>query len=453
MTSIEMSRKIGEKIAEKGGKCYYVGGCVRDEILGRPIKDIDIEVHGVSPEVVRKVLGQLGEVNEFGVSFGIFNLKGYDIDIAMPRKEICTGRGHRDFDVYIDEALGEKKAAMRRDFTVNALMKNVVTGEILDFFGGIEDIKRGVIRHVSDESFGEDPLRVLRACQFAARFEFKIHEDTLELCRGIDISTLAAERVYGELLKALGSAKKPSIFFEELRKMDQLSVWFPEVERLAGVPQPPKHHPEGDVWTHTMMVVDKAAELRHLAEKPLMFMFASLCHDFGKPDTTAEINGALHAFDHENAGKPIALRFLERLYCSNELIKYVKNMVQLHMRPNMLASQQAKQKSFNKMFDLSICPVDLLLLAQADHLGRGIYDDYTEIQCILQRKLDVFKKTMEKPYVMGRDLIDAGLVPDRNFSLLLERAHKLRLSGIEKEVALKEVLKYSRELDGSSKKE
>ena len=225
LSSVEMCRKIGQKIAEKGGKCYYVGGCVRDEILGRSTKDIDIEVHLVTPDALREALSELGEVNEFGVSFGIFNLKGYDIDIAMPRLETCTGRGHRDFDVYVDPFLGEKKAALRRDFTVNALMKNVLTGEILDFFGGVEDRQDGVIRHVNDSSFAEDPLRVLRACQFAARFNFKIHEQTVELCKNIDITTLAGERIYGELIKALKSAEKPSVFFEELRKMNKLSPW------------------------------------------------------------------------------------------------------------------------------------------------------------------------------------------------------------------------------------
>ena len=446
MTSMEMCREIGIRIGEKGGKCYFVGGCVRDGIMGKSIKDIDIEVHGVEPNTVREVLSSLGVVNEFGVSFGIFNLKGYDIDIAMPRCETCTGRGHRDFDVYIDPHLGEEKAARRRDFTVNALMKNVVSGEILDFFGGLEDIGRGVIRHVNDESFAEDPLRVLRACQFAARFEFSIDPVTRELCRSIDISTLAGERVYGELVKALMSAERPSIFFEELRKMDQLSVWFPEVKALLGVEQPPKHHPEGDVWTHTMMVLDEAAKERHRAKQPLYFMLSALCHDFGKPETTTNKDGVIHSIEHEYAGIDRARDFLSRIYCGNELIKYVKNMVKMHMRPNMLASCCEKQKSFNKMFDLSVCPEDLLLIAKADYHGRGGFIDYEKTEEKLKKRLCEFFRIMERPYVMGRGLIEAGLIPDKSFTKLLERSHKLRLAGVPKGIALKEVRTLSREL-------
>lgn len=447
MTSIELCREIGVRIEKKGGKCYYVGGCVRDEIMGRHLKDIDIEVHGVDPDRVREVLSELGTLNEFGSSFGIFNLKGYDIDIAMPRKEKCTGRGHRDFDIYIDPYLGEEKAAKRRDFTINALMKNVVTGEILDFFGGLDDIKRGVIRHVNDESFTEDPLRVLRACQFAARFEFSIDESTVELCKRIDITTLAGERIYKELLKALSSSKKPSIFFEELRRMNQLSTWFAEVEALIGVEQPENHHPEGDVWTHTMMVLDEGAKLREFAKEPDNFMFSALCHDFGKPDTTTNKNGVIHALEHEAEGVKHANCFLKRIYGGNNLVKYVENMILMHMRPNMLASQSDKQKKFNKMFDESICPEDLLLLAKADSQGRGKKNDYGETEKKLRDRLSKFYEIMEKPYVMGRDLIDLGMVPDRNFSLLLERAHKLRLAGVEKETALGEVIAYARELN------
>ena len=172
--NLNMSRKIAALVNELGGKTYYVGGMVRDELLGIESKDVDIEVHGITPGQLENILDSVGEKLKIGASFGIFSLRGYDIDIAMPRTEQATGRGHRDFEVFIDPFLGVEKAATRRDFTVNALMKDVLTGEITDCFGGIEDLKNGILRHVNDKTFVEDPLRALRAGQFAARFNFKI---------------------------------------------------------------------------------------------------------------------------------------------------------------------------------------------------------------------------------------------------------------------------------------
>ena len=251
-----MAKQIAQKVRDEGGNTYFVGGLVRDRLLGREGKDIDIEIHGITPENLRKLLGSLGTVTVMGESFGIFGLRGYDLDIAMPRSEKATGRGHKDFEVFVDPFLGAEKAAMRRDFTINALMEDVLTGEVLDFFGGVNDLNSGIIRHVNDETFAEDPLRVLRGAQFAARFGFEIAPETIRLSSGMDLSALAGERIIGELEKALLKAPKPSIFFNELRKMKQLHVWFPELEALIGIPQNPFWHPEGDAWVHTLQVAD-----------------------------------------------------------------------------------------------------------------------------------------------------------------------------------------------------
>ena len=172
-----MARRVAEAVQSAGGSVYFVGGFVRDRLLGRENKDIDIEVHGISVHALEQILDSLGERLTMGASFGVMGLRHYDLDIAMPRSETATGRGHKDFEVFVDPFLGEEKAAMRRDFTINALMENVLTGEILDFFGGREDLMRRRIRHVNDRSFAEDPLRVFRACQFAARFDFSVADD------------------------------------------------------------------------------------------------------------------------------------------------------------------------------------------------------------------------------------------------------------------------------------
>ena len=232
-----MSKKIAERIAEyvreAGGRTFYVGGFVRDRLLGIENKDVDI--HVIEPDALPDILKKVGEPLTYGKSFGVFALKGEDIDIAMPRRERATGTGHRDFDVDVDPFIGTREAASRRDFTVNSMMEDVLTGEIVDHFGGRRDLDEGVIRHIDPETFIEDPLRVLRGAQFAARFSFTIAPDTVELCRGIDLSTLSGERVEEELKKALLKAEKPSIFFESLRSMDQLDVWFPELKQTIGL--------------------------------------------------------------------------------------------------------------------------------------------------------------------------------------------------------------------------
>ena len=228
---MEAARAIARQAAALGGRAYYVGGFVRDRLLGRENTDVDIEVHGLTPSQLEEILDGLGGRLEMGASFGIYGLKGYGLDIAMPRRERAIGRGHRDFDVTVDPFLGTEQAARRRDFTINALMEDVLTGRVLDHFHGVRDLRRGVLRHVDDRTFPEDPLRVLRGAQFAARFGFTAAPETIALCRGIDLSALPPERVEGELRKALLQADRPSLFFETLRDMGQLSHWFPEVVR------------------------------------------------------------------------------------------------------------------------------------------------------------------------------------------------------------------------------
>jgi tRNA nucleotidyltransferase (CCA-adding enzyme) len=442
----EMARKIAEAVNEKGGTAYYVGGYVRDKLLKIENKDIDIEVHGVTPTKLTEILDGLGTRLSMGESFGIFGLKGYTVDIAMPRKEKQRGKGHRDFEMFVDPYIGTQKAAQRRDFTVNALMMDVLTGEIIDHFNGIHDLNHKILRHVSGETFAEDALRVLRAAQFASRFDFTVAPDTMVLCNGISLSDLSKERVEAEMKKALLKANKPSVFFETLRKMNQLSLWFPELENLIGVEQNPKYHAEGDVWNHTMMVLDAAAQLRDQAENPFGFMLTALAHDFGKAICTEIIGGKICSYNHETKGLPLVKKFLRRITSENKLIEYVLNLTEHHMRPNQLAAQGSSVKATNKMFDLAIAPKDLLLFAKADHLGRLITEPSADHQDFLKERLAIFQEIMEKPYVMGRDLIEAGLKPNEKFTEILQYAHKLRLAGVEKNEALKQTLIYANKL-------
>ena len=302
---------------------------------------------------------------------------------------------------------------------------------------------------VDDESFAEDPLRVLRAAMFAARFGFTIAPETEELCRGMDISDLSRERVEGELKKALLESERPSVFFEALRGMDQLDVWFPELKALIGVEQDPVYHPEGDVWVHTMEVLDRAAEYRDRVSDPYSFMLLALTHDLGKAVTTEFVKGRIHAYDHENKGLPIAETFVRRITGEKDVLRYVKNMLPLHMRPNMHAYSHPGLKSTNRMFDAAADPEDLIWFSMADRPLMAGDEEFTGDSSFLFGRLREYREIMARPHVTGEDLIKAGLTPDESFSGILAYAHKLRLAGIEKESALKQTLAYARKMKKS----
>ena len=444
----KMAREVARLVAEKGGRTFYVGGFVRDALIHRENKDVDIEVHGISPKSLEDILDSLGQRMTIGESFGIFGLKGYSLDIAMPRKEEARGQGHKDFDIFVDPFIGTEAAARRRDFTFNALMQDVLTEEIVDHYGGVEDLHAGVLRHVNDQSFAEDPLRVLRAAQFAARFGFRVAEETVSLCQRMQLQHLPRELIEGELKKALLKAERPSIFFEVLREMDQLDHWFPEVKALIGVPQNPVYHSEGDVWTHTMMVLDEAAKLRHRTANPYWFMLAALVHDFGKAICTEEHDGVLHAYLHEIKGLPLAETFLRRITSETKLIEYALNLAEYHMKPNTVAGARSAKKVTTRMFDRAVDPEGLICIALADDRGRITQAPATDHEAFLYERLEVFRELMSRPYVMGRDLIEAGLQPGVAFTEILEHAHKLRLAGVPKDSALRQTLAYARQVYG-----
>ncbi len=440
--NLKTSVSLAEKIAQGGGRAYYVGGFVRDRLQGLENKDIDIEVHGIAPDTLEEILSSTSGYIPAGKSFGVYKLAHHSIDVAMPRKETLTGKGHRDFKIDVDPFIGTKKAAIRRDFTVNAIMQDIITGEIIDHFDGQEDLKNGILRHVNDTAFGEDPLRVLRGAQFAARFNFKIAPETIELCRKIDLTTLSSERVFDELKKALLKSDKPSAFFENLRIMNKPSFWFSEVEKLIGIPQHSVHHKEGDVWTHTMMVLDECAKVRRKAEYPLYFMVSALVHDFGKIVTTEFIKGDYHAYRHETEGRDVVKTFIRRITNEKSLLSYVLNMTELHMKPHMIVADKSSVKATNKMFDSSVSPNDLILLALCDGKGKIPSKPCKEAEEFLRERLEIFNEYMSRPYVTGQDLIEKGIKPGKEFTELLNYAHKLHLSGVSKKEALSQILKF-----------
>ncbi len=447
--NIEMAKKIAQIVAEHGGKAYYVGGYVRDKLLGiKSINfDVDIEIHGIKEEKLHSILQQLGTPLNIGKSFGIMSLKNYNIDVGIPRIEEKIGESHKDFKVTILENMGTYNAARRRDFTINSIMEDVLTGELIDHFCGVKDIDNKIIRYIDPNTFIEDSLRVLRACQFAARFEFKIDEKTVELCKKIDITKLSKERIYSEVVKVFEKSKKPSIFFREMYRINHLDYWFKELEETKLIKQNPIYHTEGDVFEHTMLSIDAATKLKNKVKQPINFMFSVLCHDLGKIVATKNINGKISSIGHEIEGIEIATNFLKRITDSKKLIKYVTNMVSLHMRPNICVKDNSKIKATNKMFDLSIEPNDLIYVSIADNLGRMSDEKLLNTEEFLQKRLSIYQEMMKLPYVNGNDLINSGIKPNKNFAEILKFSHNLRLSGVKKREALTQTLIYAKNID------
>ena len=443
---LALSRRIAEAVAAAGGRDYYVRGFVRDGLKGLECKDIDLEVYGVEPRRLRTLLGELGEVYDRGASFGVLGLRHSDLDVAMPRTESRTGARHTDFDVTVDPFLSPREACRRRDFTINAMLRDVLTGEVLDFYGGREDLNRRVVRCVCPETFVEDALRAFRACQFAARLEAEIDGETRDLCASMDVTTLSVERILGETEKALLKAARPSVYFRELRAMDHLKEYFPELEATIGVLQNPKFHPEGDVFEHTMLVIDAAARLRGRAEEPLNFMLSALLHDLGKcVATQVQEDGRITAYGHEVLGLELVERQLRRITNCERTLRYVRNQAELHMRPNMLYGAQSRKKKTRQLFDMSLCPNDLILLSRADASGKLDEPYREENEVWLRERLEDYHSRLKQPVVTGQDLIDAGLRTGPDFAALLQRARMLHFSGIDRRNALRQILNEMQE--------
>src|SRR5579862_2201756 len=254
---------IVRELRSAGYRALVVGGAVRDALLGQEPKDLDIEVSGIVYDRLAALIAQYGRVDLVGKSFGVVKLQsgGGEYDFSVPRRDSKVGPKHQDVSATFDESITPREAASRRDFTINAMACDPLTGEVLDFFGGRDDLKNRILRATSD-AFAEDPLRVLRGMQFACRFDLDIAPETVEKCRSIvyRFSSIARERVAEEFMKWAVKSVRPGRIAEYLR-LTGWEVHFPEIARLAGVPQDPHWHPEGDVSVHTMLVLDAAARV------------------------------------------------------------------------------------------------------------------------------------------------------------------------------------------------
>ena len=418
-----------------------VGGCVRDELMGIEPKDWDLEIYGIEPKKLREILESFGEVNAVGEAFTVYKI-GQDLDVSLPRRERKVARGHRGFIVEGDPEMSFEDAAKRRDFTINAIMKDALTGEIVDCYGGREDLERRLIRHVSDETFAEDSLRVLRAAQFAARFEFDIAPETVRICRQIDVTDLPRERIWGEMEKLLLKAEKPSIGLQRLYDLSVVEQLFPELKSLVGVPQEAEWHPEGPVDVHTLMVVDEARKLIDDLPyaKKVTVMLGALCHDFGKPATTRFFDGRWRSHAHDEAGVEPTLSFLDKLgiftFDGYDVREQIVQLVRYHLKPGEFYKARPGDGAFRRLAR-KVEPDLLYRVAKADALGRNPewlpkekWFKAEAQEWFIERvhELKVEEKAPQ-PILMGRHLIELGLEPSPEFKRILDAVYERQLDG------------------------
>lgn len=420
-----------------GGQAWVVGGAVRDSVLGRPVTDLDVEVHGIPARELERLLSTRFTIDPVGRAFGVLKLRGLPLDVSLPRRESKAGLGHRGFVVQSDPYLSLPEAAARRDFTMNAMAFDPLRNHLVDPFDGRADLEAGVLRHCS-HAFVEDPLRVLRGMQFAARFDLRGHDETLELCRTIEPEGLATERVWHEWRKLLLLGRKPSAGLAFLRDSGWLKH-FPAVSRLYGCPQDPKHHPEGDVFTHTGLALDVFAQQRVGDEmEDLVVGLAVLCHDMGKPDVlTRRMDGRIATPGHEVKGVEVAEGFVRQLTGQQALVRAVLPLVATHGRPSQLYEDQSGDAAIRRLARDAGRVDRLARVVRADRGGRGARSDlrpacadWIERQAGSLAVLD----QGPPPLIQGRHLMQMGVRPGPWVGEAIHACYEAQLDGVFKDV-------------------
>lgn len=462
-------RDIALSIFEAGGKAFLVGGWVRDQLLGASSKDYDFEVYNLSLDGLEQTLQRFGEIDSVGKSFGVLRIKNYDIDFSLPRTESKVEKGHKGFRVVPHPNLDIERAALRRDLTINSMSVNMATGELVDPYNGLKDIEDKKLQFVRGDTFVEDPLRALRVAQFIARLGFTPTAELTVLCQSLDLSELPGERLQTEFDKLLlkGQVEFIQTALEWLVSANLLR-FFPELEALVGTQQDPIWHPEGNVWVHTLMVVEEAAKLRTgNADHDKVLMYGALCHDLGKPATTTfEAEGQQVLWDdwqaawqtyqgqsgsgvsailadrprirsraHEAAGVKPTQKLLGQLMMSNDLIEAVCAIVEEHLAPHTFLKNKATPKAFRRLarkLGQAGTSIEMLhKVATADHFGRATPDafarEYPAGDWFLNKAGEMeIKEEGPKDIVMGRHLIARGWTPGPQFGPVLDQCREVQ---------------------------
>jgi tRNA nucleotidyltransferase (CCA-adding enzyme) len=427
---------IAQSVRDAGGRALIAGGWVRDHLLGLPSKDVDLEVYGVPAASLRALLERVGRVDAVGESFTVYRVAG--VDVALPRRESKVGRGHRGFDVHGDPDMSMTDACRRRDFTINAMLFDPLTGDVFDPFDGRRDLDAGLLRMVDEITFPDDSLRVLRALQLAARFGLTMEAATRGVCRRIALDDLPSERIVGELEKLLLIARRPSAGFALGLDLGVIHALIPEMASLVGCPQEPEWHPEGDVWVHTLMVLDEARAVVDDLDRArgLTIMLGAVCHDFGKPLTTSVVDGRIRSPGHEPEGIAPTLAWLDRLNLHTidgfDVRHHVVGLVACHLAPGMWhkSSTPVSDGAFRRLAQ----KVDLELLARfarADCRGRTGEFDCSAMDWFLERARALgVEHRPPAPLLMGRHLLAMGLEPGPGIGRILKVIYERQLDGV-----------------------
>lgn len=403
-----------------GFRAVIVGGAVRDALLGFVPKDFDVEVYGIGYDDLAAFLARYGRVDLVGKSFGVvkvFRSAMGGVDFSVPRRESKIGVRHQDFHTTFDESITAREAASRRDFTINAIAYDPVRDEILDFFGGRRDLDNRVLRATSD-AFREDPLRVLRGMQLACRFDLIVDSATAQVSRSIahEYNTLPRERIAEEFMKWAVKGERPGRIAEYLAATGWM-IHFPEIEALAAVPQDPSWHPEGDVSTHTMLVLDAAARIARResleGDERAVLLFSALCHDFAKATTTAlrEREGRMRwtSWGHEAQGGPIARAFLERIGIKSTIVEQVVHLVENHLAHSSIGHDVTPRAVRRLAMRLAPANIEQLLrLIEADTSGRpplpaGLPEGALRIRDMAQAQ--AVDRKPQAPFILGRHVM------------------------------------------------
>ena len=437
-------RKIEQLVRRAGGRTWLVGGSVRDLVLGQQPRDLDLEVTGVPPGQIHALLTEHFSVQFVGKAFAVFKLQGLPVDLSIPSRTLSDDTSlpgllrQADPNMPIDEALA------RRDFTINAMAWDPDTLELRDPFNGRGDLDARILRHASNR-FAEDPLRVLRGMQLAARLELTVAPETVALCQTLSQEGQPSERLWEEWKKLLLQGRKPSLGLQFLRHCGWLR-FYPELASLEGCPQDPIWHPEGDVWIHTLHCLDWfAAERTGDEPDDLAVGLGVLCHDFGKPVTTKEEYGHVSSRGHESEGTGPTQRFLERLTNQHSLIDEVVPLVLCHLRPRALHDANASDSAVRRLAR-QVQRIDRLVrVARADHAGRPPkqFDGFPAGEWLLARarQLEVDRQT-PSPIIMGRHLLELGIQPGPDMGRLVDDCYEAQLDGVF--ATLEEGLAYAK---------
>ena len=438
MSDIAVVRDIATAVRDAGGRTLIVGGWVRDRLLygpGHEPANVDLEVFGLPGDRLRTVLETFGDVDAVGESFQVYKIGA--IDVSLPRRDSKAGRGHRGFVVTGDPDMTIAEAARRRDFTINAVSWDPLTGEYFDPYDGRGDLERRLLRVVDPQTFADDSLRVLRAVQLAARFDLTLDGASREMCRQIPLDDLPSERVWGEFEKLL-FARRPSIGFALAMELGVVARLLPELQALAGCPQEPGWHPEGDVWVHTLQVIDQARTRIDDLPRPqqIAVMLGAVCHDLGKPATTAVIDGRIRSMDHEEQGVPPASALLERLNVRSidayDVRKQVLGLTAQHLKPGswFKVRDEVGDGAFRRLahkVDLEL----LARLAKSDCEGRspGRFD-CSAMDWFLDRARALgVEHRPPVPILLGRHVLALGLTPGPRVGEILKVVYEQQMDG------------------------